>query len=109
MAGPQVPPRSLGPDVGTAQLITDIRSDPQLRPSLPPELRVRGAHYWALYKICVDSAGDVSTVTPIRKPDDDAVDHRWQAMIHHWRYRPYTIDGRPVPFCHPMRVDIQEQ
>ena len=30
---------------------------------------------------------------------DKLVDNEWMAKIRTWQYRPYSINGRPVPFC----------
>jgi hypothetical protein len=31
------------------------------------------------------------------------------AKMKLWEYRPYSVNGRPVPFCSPVRVQVQAQ
>jgi hypothetical protein len=28
------------------------------------------------------------------------------AAVRTWRYRPYLVDGRPVPFCSNVRYEL---
>jgi protein TonB len=98
----------LPPNVGSGQLISDVKNDPRYRPSLPPALNRSGMRVWGLFKICVSAAGAVSNVS-ILKSADKLVDNEWMAKIRTWQYRPYSINGRPVPFCHPMRLEVQSQ
>jgi hypothetical protein len=37
---------------------------------------------------------------------DPTVDPLIVAAIQRWRYHPYTVDGRPVPFCTNVRYEI---
>jgi hypothetical protein len=98
----------LPPNVGAGQIISDILHDPQYKPDLPHDKNLAGARFWGLYKICVDTGGEVTSVVTLRNPDF-TVDQRWKTVIRRWRYRPYTINGRAVPFCHPMRIEVQSQ
>jgi protein TonB len=96
----------LPPNVGSGQLISDVRNDPRFKPGLPPALNRAGMIVWGLFKICVTGQGTVSSVS-ILKPADPLVNDAWIAKIRTWQYRPYSINGRPVPFCHPMRVEVR--
>jgi hypothetical protein len=98
----------LPPNVGTGQLLSDVRNDPRFKPTLPPDLNYAGMRVWGLFKICVDTDGDVASVS-VLKSADPLVDAPWMAKMRRWRYRPYTINGEPVPFCHPMRVEVRSQ
>jgi hypothetical protein len=100
--------RQLPPNVGSGRLVSDILNDPRFRPTLPRELNVRGATYAGLYKICVTAAGEVSDITVIRSAND-WLDDRWRTTMRRWQYRPYTVDGQPVPFCYPMRVELRSR
>jgi outer membrane biosynthesis protein TonB len=64
-----------------------------------------GASLWALLKVCVRPDGMVSEVKLIRGADP-SVDPLIIAAIQRWRYHPYTVDGRPVPFCTSIRYEI---
>jgi protein TonB len=100
-------PVMLAPNVGTGQRISDI-NDPRFRPSLPPALNRAGMVQWGLFKVCVSAQGKVSSVTVMRAADP-LVNDDWIAKIKSWEYRPYSVNGRPVPFCSPVRVQVQAQ
>lgn len=94
----------LPPNVGSGQRISDI-NDPRYKPGLPPALNRAGMTVWGLFKICVSPQGKVTDVK-VLKSADKLVDDDWIAKMKSWEYRPYSINGRPVPFCHPMRVQV---
>jgi protein TonB len=98
----------LPPAVGSGQRISDIVNDPRYRPTLPPALNRSGMRVWGLFKICVSAQGAVTNVQ-VLKSADKLVDNDWIAKMKTWQYRPYSINGRPVPFCHPMRLEVQAQ
>ncbi len=95
----------LPPNVGSGQRLSDL-NDPRFRPSLPPQLKRAGMIVWGLYRICVAVDGHVDNVKVI-KSADNLVDDRWVALIRSWAYKPYSIEGRAVPFCHPMRIEAR--
>jgi periplasmic protein TonB len=95
----------LPPNVGLGQRLSDL-SDPRYRPSLPPQLNRAGMIVWGLYRICVAVDGRVENVR-VLKSADQLVDDRWVALIRSWEYRPYSIEGRAVPFCHAMRIEAR--
>jgi len=95
----------LPPAVGVGQRLTDI-NDPRYRPSLPPQLNRAGMIVWGLYRICVAADGRVENVK-VLKSADQLVDDSWVALIQSWEYRPYSVQGRPVPFCHAMRIEAR--
>jgi protein TonB len=96
----------LPPNVGSGLLISDVKNDPRYKPGLPPALNRAGMVVWGLFKVCVSAQGTVSGVT-VLKSADKLVDGEWMNKIRTWQYRPYSINGRPVPFCHPMRLEVR--
>jgi periplasmic protein TonB len=100
-------PVMVAPNVGTGQRISDI-NDPRYKPGLPPQLNRAGMMFWGMFKICVSAEGRVSEVKVI-KGADPLLDNEWVAKIRLWQYRPYTLNGRPVPFCHPARIEVRSQ
>jgi hypothetical protein len=98
-------PVNLPPGVGTGQRITDI-NDPRFRPSLPPTFSRAGAMFWGLFRICVGADGNVKDVKVV-KSADPSVDADWSRVIRTWQYRPFTIENRPVPFCHVIRLEVR--
>jgi hypothetical protein len=95
----------LPPNVGSGQRLSDL-NDPRFRPGLPPQLNRAGMIVWGLFRICVAVDGHVDNVKII-KSADALVDDRWLAVIRSWQYRPYSIEGRAVPFCHAMRIEAR--
>jgi hypothetical protein len=64
---------------------------------------------WGLFKICVTEDGAVKDVKCI-KSADPLVDADWAALIkNQWKYKPYSINGRPVPFCYTLRLAVQSR
>jgi hypothetical protein len=89
----------------TGKRLTDL-SNARDRPSLPPELNQQGVSVWGLYKVCVDGSGEVTSVQVIRSALPGGFDGSWVANIENWKYAPYQLDGRPVPFCSPVRLQV---
>jgi hypothetical protein len=95
----------LPPTIGSGQRLSDL-NDPRYRPSLPPSLNRGGMVVWGLFRICVTTNGRVKDVK-ILKSADTLVDNSWSEVIARWEYRPYSIEGRPVPFCHAARIEVR--
>jgi protein TonB len=105
--GESTAPVMVAPNVGTGMRISDL-SDPRYKPGLPPQLNRAGMMFWGLFKICVSASGHVTDVK-IVKGADPLIDPDWVNKIKLWQYRPYTLNGRPVPFCHPARIEVRSQ
>src|SRR6185295_6350174 len=101
-------PKMLAGNVGGMQILTDPMKDPKYRVVMPPTFIRAGVRLWALIKICVSKEGDVVDVKLV-KGMDPSVDPLLKEKAMSWKYRPYTIDGRPVPFCYSLRYDHQVQ
>ena len=95
----------LAPDVGTSLRITDATKPPHAI-RLPPELNKPGMVVWGLYKICVNTQGEVDWVNVLKSAHDEATDRSWSDTVKTWKYRPYAVNGKPVPFCHPIRLQV---
>jgi protein TonB len=100
------PPQAtfLPPKVATGRLAIDPQ-DPRYQAHLPSALARAGMSLWAMLKVCVRAEGEVSEVKVIRGADP-TVDPLIVAAIMTWRYHPYTVDGRPVPFCTNIRYEM---
>jgi protein TonB len=94
----------VSPNVARGQLDINPQADPY-RVKLPPVLARAGMSLWALVRICVDQRGRVISVQLLKKADP-AVDPLIVATLSTWRYRPYTVNGRPVPFCSNVRYEM---
>jgi protein TonB len=107
-AGPAVEaPRMLPPNVAKGNLLIDPQSE-QYRPKLPPALNRAGARLFAMVKVCVSKEGRVDNVSFL-KGADPLVDAEIKTKVMTWKYKPYAIDGRPVPICFVMRLDMSAQ
>ena len=96
----------LSASIGKGQLLSDLVNDPRYRPRLPPGLNKAGMAVWGMFKLCVDNEGDVYRVTIIRHAHDE-VDDDWTALLRTLKHKPYTIDGQPVPYCYPLRLEVR--
>jgi Gram-negative bacterial TonB protein C-terminal len=105
--GPPTPTTFVAPNVASGQLAIDPHAEPY-RVKLPPALNRAGMRLWLLAKICVRSDGQVERVSLIRGADG-TLDPLVLAMLKTWRYRPYSVNGRPVPFCTNVRYEIATQ
>jgi outer membrane biosynthesis protein TonB len=97
---------SLPQALGSGQRLSDAVNDTRYKPTLPPGLRQSGTVAEGLYKICVDTGGRVSSVEVVESASA-MIDPRWMATMRTWQYRPFSIGGRPVPFCHPQRLRMR--
>jgi protein TonB len=100
-------PKMVPPNIGAGQLAVDVLRDPY-KPRLPPALNRAGNSIWGMFKVCVTASGTVQEVKII-KGADPLADNDWMAKIRTWRYKPYSINGRPVPFCYPLRLTVTAQ
>jgi protein TonB len=103
----EMAPIMLPPSIGTGQRLSDL-NDPRFRPTLPPALNRAGMVIWGLFRICVATNGHVKEVK-VLKSADALVDQTWSDIIGRWEYRPYSIEGRPIPFCHAARIEVRAQ
>jgi TonB family protein len=94
----------LPPRVATGRLAIDPLEEAH-RPHLPAALSRAGMSLWVMLKVCVGADGQVHDVKVLRGADPTA-DPGIVAAVRTWRYHPYTVDGRPVPFCTNLRYEI---
>jgi protein TonB len=97
-------PKMVAPNIGSGQLAVNVQQDPY-KPRMPPALNRAGNTIWGMFKVCVTAQGTVQDVKVI-KGADPLADNEWMAKIRTWRYKPYSINGRPVPFCYPLRLTV---
>ncbi len=102
--GPSEPGTFVSPTVARGQLAIDPQAD-RYRVKLPPVLARSGTSLWALVRLCVSREGSVTSVK-ILIGADPLLDPTIVSVLSTWRYRPYTVDGRSVPFCSNLRYGI---
>jgi outer membrane biosynthesis protein TonB len=93
----------LPPNVAKGFLAIDPQ-DRRYRPQMPPGYR--GQSVAALMRVCTDRDGNVIDVK-VLKGFDAAVDAAFVSALRTWRYTPFKVDGRPVPFCTNVRYEVQ--
>jgi TonB family protein len=75
-------------------------------PHLPPAFMRIGTVHDMLVKICVNAEGRVTSATVLRGVSP-AADAGVVATLLTWRFSPYAVEGRPVPFCYVSRFVFQ--
>ena len=56
------------------------------------------------YKVCITSDGNIDAVTQLRSTGFPAYDAKIQDTIRGtWRYRPFLVNGKPIPVCTALR------
>ena len=78
--------------------------EPRIHSAIP---LAPGETRWALFRICVDTAGQVDDVERLSgsAPEEG---RPFVSAARGWRYRPHQKDGAPVPFCYLLRVQGQQ-
>jgi protein TonB len=98
-------PKMLTAQVGRALLLINPNEDPYIVRLPPPLVRAK-AKFTALVYICVSAEGRVTSAKLVRSVDP-AIDPQIPTVLGRWRYRPYMVDGRPTPFCWPLKYLIE--
>ncbi len=57
----------------------------------------------AVAKVCLDTQGNVASVTIVRSSGYPSYDRRLRSKIRAWRYAPQTVNGTAVPVCTLVR------
>ena len=100
-------PKMLNAQTASALLAINPNVDPYMI-HLPPPLVRANVSYTALVSICVSAEGKVTSARLMR-PVDPAIDPQIPVVLSRWRYHPYTIDGKPVSFCWPLKYLINSK
>jgi len=97
-------PRVLDSRTGHGRLAIDPEAD-MYKVHVPTALNRAGMQFSAIVRVAVNAQGMVTNVT-VLKGADPAIDAQIPVVIRRWRYHPYVVDGRPVPFTYAFRYDI---
>jgi protein TonB len=97
-------PKMLTPQLGKGLLLIDPNEE-QYRVKLPPALERSGVTLFAIVRVCVSAQGAVTDVR-VLKGAGPAIDPQIPSVLGRWRYRPFTLNGQPTPFCYPLRYEI---
>jgi hypothetical protein len=94
----------LPPNLARRQLAIDPQAEPH-RAHLSPLVQRSGMRLAALLKVCVDRDGNVVDTKMLTSVSSE-VDAAFISAIRTWRYTPYVVAGRPVPFCTSVRYQL---
>jgi hypothetical protein len=87
----------LTPDLARGLRVYDIF------PAMPSDTRFPAVGRPLQVEVCVSDRGAVSDAVIVQKTAP-SFDDRIRAAILTWRYRPFLVNGTPIPFCHVMRI-----
>lgn len=68
-----------------------------LRPPYPESRRQQEVEAALRLRLSIDERGRVTAVEPVGAADPEFLASARRHLIRHWRYKPATEDGRPVP------------
>ena len=98
-APPSVPPQIVPP---SALEGSRIAGDKNITPSDTTKTEIQRSGKGKIvgsYKLCVTVDGTVRSVEQLKSTGFGAYDSKIQSEMRDWRYRPYMVNGRPVPVC----------
>jgi TonB family protein len=58
-------------------------------------------------KLCVSDRGVPTTVSYVKSSDYTDANEKVMADVRKWRFRPYLLEGRPVPVCTATLLNYQ--
>jgi hypothetical protein len=61
--------------------------------------RSRSQKVMGTFRVCLDEAGSVEEILPLRSTGYASYDRKITAGILSWKYAPYLVDDKPVPVC----------
>ncbi len=102
----EVPPPPPKPAIASVQpsVLQGLRisGETQLHPSEATQssmIRSGISRASGTVRVCISTDGDVASATMVKSTTYDEYDATILSAVKNWRYRPYTLDGTPVPAC----------
>ncbi len=95
-------PEMVSAKIGHKQLLINPNSA-AYRPKVPRAFRNKRLN--AVVFICANAKGQVTTVQ-VRKGSGTPIDAQLPGVVRRWRYKPFTRDGVPTPFCYTVNYVI---
>jgi protein TonB len=95
---PTAPPKLIDPEVAKAQRIGGEM------PHYSERARAAGVEGTVMAKICVSPSGAVSSATLLRGLP--LLDETVLNAVRDWRYKPFTVGGRAMPFCYVANFEF---
>jgi TonB family protein len=101
------------PTVVSIQTLAALRIAGETQIRLPPQslraLADEGVHGVDVgVRLCLDAAGAPRSIEVVKGSGSADIDERVREGVSAWRYRPFAVNGRPVPVCTTvvMRYEI---
>jgi len=96
---PPAPPRNVPPTLLESYRISGNRNiqpddDTRLEIVQSGKSKIVGA-----FKLCLKATGEISTVTQLKSTGFTDYDKKLMTKMREWKYRPYDVDGDPIPVC----------
>ncbi len=108
IAEPAVP-ASAFPEVKNAVILSSKGAEKRLfhrvKPVVPAEVRAQSSEATVVLKALIDENGAVKALQPVE--GNAAVTNAAMKAVKQWRYKPYTRDGKALPFQTIVLVDLQ--
>lgn len=111
---PLQPPQQLAPPMEKAPPVRvaarSVTPDELLRPDYPDSKRRSEEEAVLRLRLSIDQRGRVVAVDPVGTTDPAFLAAARSHLLRHWRYRPATEDGRPVPstMVITLRFELEE-
>ena len=99
--GPVGPPRLVDPEVAKARLLGGEM------PRYSERARAAGVEGTIIAKICVTPQGGISSVTLLRGLP--LLDETVLNAVRGWRYKPFTVGDKAMPFCYVANFEFHLQ
>lgn len=98
---PPPPPAATTREVPASALVRIDNAIPLIPDQLTQDqIRVlRRYRVIGLFHVCITEGGNVASITMLQSTGFQAYDARLLKGIRYWRYRPFLVDGQPVPVC----------
>ena len=97
--GPELPPTVVKGSVLEKHRLT---GNPQIEPDPADLSQLGGKSATGVVKLCVDTAGKVSTVQVLRSSGLPGYDAKIEREVKTWTFRPVMGEGQPVDVCTVM-------
>lgn len=98
---PKVEPRA---PIRTAAV---MRSDAELQPAYPASEQRAGAEGMVTVRVLIGTDGRVKAVERVRAASEDFYRATERQALRHWRFKPATVDGKPVETRQTVTVHFE--
>ncbi len=76
-----------------------VQGEKAVVPDDKDKIRLKNRRLIGSFKLCVDEMGRYEKGTILKSTEVPRYDAKLARAIMAWRYRPYLVDGKAIPFC----------